>query len=881
MYSGAKLKITILMALSVILLALPVLAVSFSDDFESDLSSWTKICQHYGYDGSTYSWIPDAKISTSKSYSGQSSVFMSSQLVHKSYIYGTTEGAPPKDPYIKVNGCVYKSLSTSATGMHNLEVYFYDSMETRFSPPVGWWGLYFGVRLNPSYDCTDYGSGIPEAMECEPKGGFFVGFDDNMNTGSQYTHYEVNDVKTSVARTAGWHKLEFNLMTDGTNHLVAKIDGTIVFDGASSVSSLSTLALVGKGTNVYFDDLKLSPPLQCSDGTDNDNDGWTDYPEDPGCSAATDDDESDNPACSDGIDNDDDTYIDYPDDPGCDDKYDTDEFNLILKKQCEDGIDNDNDSRIDYPYDPGCSSALDDDESDDPACADGIDNDNDSWVDYPEDPGCSAQTDVDESDNPSCSDGIDNDDDTYIDYPYDPGCVDKYDTDEYNALALKQCEDGLDNDNDTLVDYPDDPACSSSDDDNESDDPACADKIDNDNDGWSDYPQDPGCSSLIDDDESDDPECSDDLDNDGDGLADYPNDPGCDDRYDTNESNEPIMKQCEDGLDNDGDGFVDYPDDPACASATGNDESADPACADGLDNDGDGLIDLLDPGCVDKFDTDEYNEPMITRELFFDTQTWDILVDGKAYDSMECYVKGKNGKGAFLCEKIIEVLDENIKKLEKRNSKGAKIAKSYLSDIRKRFTDMGKDGKCQLAEDEFDKVISDNRYKSLKTLLKRMKNIFMQRYKTDCKTYLLDYDGLIVEHSKDKKQIKATIVENDGEDVSSNAILYDLKFTGKRLRFYQILKVGKELVSVSYEFRSKVSTIIVDGKKEMKPGFVKLIVTTEKDKVGYRFEDSSFKMQSFTPTGWVINNGDPVSIFFYEFYYDIFNDDETDHLDEI
>ncbi len=107
---------------------------------------------------------------------------------------------------------------------------------------------------------------------------------------------------------------------------------------------------------------------ECSDGLDNDGDGWVDM-DDPGCSSPDDDDESDDPQLP----------------------------------QCNDGIDNDNDGLIDWPADPGCSGLTDDDESDNPQpeteCSDGIDNDNDGWTDM-DDPGCSDPTDNDESDDP-------------------------------------------------------------------------------------------------------------------------------------------------------------------------------------------------------------------------------------------------------------------------------------------------------------------------------------------------------------------------------------------------------------------------------------------------------------------------------------------------
>ena len=69
------------------------------------------------------------------------------------------------------------------------------------------------------------------------------------------------------------------------------------------------------------------PPPACSDGTDNDSDGFTDYPADPGCASAADTDETDPPppACADGIDNDADGFTDYPADPGCASAADTNE----------------------------------------------------------------------------------------------------------------------------------------------------------------------------------------------------------------------------------------------------------------------------------------------------------------------------------------------------------------------------------------------------------------------------------------------------------------------------------------------------------------------------------------------------------------------------
>ena len=128
-----------------------------------------------------------------------------------------------------------------------------------------------------------------------------------------------------------------------------------------SVNLLSLLAITGN----YWKPGSVTTVAACADKLDNDKDGKIDYPNDPGCSSATDNDETDPPlaACTDGIDNDGDGKIDYPADPGCTSATDTDESNP-LPAACADGIDNDKDGKIDYPADPGCSSTTDTDETD-------------------------------------------------------------------------------------------------------------------------------------------------------------------------------------------------------------------------------------------------------------------------------------------------------------------------------------------------------------------------------------------------------------------------------------------------------------------------------------------------------------------------------------
>ncbi len=63
------------------------------------------------------------------------------------------------------------------------------------------------------------------------------------------------------------------------------------------------------------------------------------------------------PACNDGIEDDGDGLTDFPNDPGCASAGDLDERSPALV--CDDGEDNDNDLLIDFPADPGCTSPLD------------------------------------------------------------------------------------------------------------------------------------------------------------------------------------------------------------------------------------------------------------------------------------------------------------------------------------------------------------------------------------------------------------------------------------------------------------------------------------------------------------------------------------------
>jgi hypothetical protein len=87
------------------------------------------------------------------------------------------------------------------------------------------------------------------------------------------------------------------------------------------------------------------------------------------------------PACRDGLDDDLDGKTDWPDDPGCSSPDDVSE-----RYACEDQLDDDGDGLIDYPLDPGCAAPTVDVEN--PPCQNGIDDDGDGLVDSA-DPQCS------------------------------------------------------------------------------------------------------------------------------------------------------------------------------------------------------------------------------------------------------------------------------------------------------------------------------------------------------------------------------------------------------------------------------------------------------------------------------------------------------------
>jgi hypothetical protein len=224
----------------------------------------------------------------------------------------------------------------------------------------------------------------------------------------------------------------------------------------------------GQGRLIYY---LTRNPVQCSDGRDNDDDGYTDYAgglsdlRDPGCENNLDDAES--TKCSNGGDDDGDGEIDYKadgsGDPGCSDG--SDESELSQTMQCDDGDDDDGDGKIDYKVDgsgdPGCTGPDDNDESHNlHKCDDGADNDHDGTIDRG-DAGCTSDDDDDElADHLVCDNGRDEDSDGRADFKVngtgDADCTGPTDNDERSPTftwSMPERYNGTDRNGDGLADY--------------------------------------------------------------------------------------------------------------------------------------------------------------------------------------------------------------------------------------------------------------------------------------------------------------------------------------------------------------------------------------------------------------------------------------------
>jgi len=283
-----------------------------------------------------------------------------------------------------------------------------------------------------------------------------------------------------------------------------------------------------------FDVLVGDAAGDCTDGGDEDGDGWFNT-DDPDCSYFLRGFEYGYSqfACNDGVDNDIDGFVDAEDGDCLSPIQNTED---AIDANCLDESDNDGDGWIDFD-DADCMFGVAEDGStnDEIECADGIDNDGNGAIDAEDSDNCSSGLDSYENSTWSCEDGIDNDGDGYVDNAEDPDCAER----AYEfGHSVGQCTDGADNDGDGDIDGADSDCVSPLVAWEEPD--QCSDGADNDGDGWTDN-NDPGClafnSPLEDDGFVAAYACNDGNDNDGNGLTDH-EDPNCEYPWDNIEAEE-------------------------------------------------------------------------------------------------------------------------------------------------------------------------------------------------------------------------------------------------------------------------------------------------------------------------------------------------------
>lgn len=287
----------------------------------------------------------------------------------------------------------------------------------------------------------------------------------------------------------------------------------------------------------------------CGDGRDDDNDGETDFPNDPGCTSALDADETDScpgagcPACANGIDDDGDGDTDFPDDSNCASASAASEFNCTggdPVRIFQTNVTGQSTSSLANDYQLTC----------------GIDGRDEVWL-------MQVNTDLEEIRIDTIGSSID----TAIALRrgscggFDLQCDDDSGGSGDSSLFLVGISAGeyylIVDDKNTSGTYnlnvrgiyangaacdptstafvcgaghlcegpPGNATCNPT---------ACNDTVDEDGDGLGGFPSDPGCATSTDDDETDTcpagpgcPQCADDIDNDGDGFTDYGDDPGC------------------------------------------------------------------------------------------------------------------------------------------------------------------------------------------------------------------------------------------------------------------------------------------------------------------------------------------------------------------
>jgi hypothetical protein len=312
-------------------------------------------------------------------------------------------------------------------------------------------------------------------------------------------------------------------------------------------------------------------PPQCNDGIDNDGDGFTDYPNDPGCFSPNEDSEIDDcpsgpdcPQCSNGIDDDGNGFTDFAGgDPGCYAAGDYDEYTQD-PTACGGGTQIQSlpfDGHVMGTFTGGATSQLMG------KCGgSGSEQVFEIRLTQPKvmvattDTGNTAADTVlyvrsamctDATQELACNDDISmTDHQSSVTVPLEAGTyylvVDAHDSSVSGAFDLQvkffagegtPCTMAMDCGPGLVCRVPhlgSAMVCSK---------PECSDGVDDDGDGKLDFPDDPGCTSVADNDETDDcpsgpncPECGNGRDDDGDGHIDYPADPSCKSAASTSEA---------------------------------------------------------------------------------------------------------------------------------------------------------------------------------------------------------------------------------------------------------------------------------------------------------------------------------------------------------
>jgi hypothetical protein len=290
----------------------------------------------------------------------------------------------------------------------------------------------------------------------------------------------------------------------------------------------------------------------CNDGLDNDGDGIADFPNDPGCSSVTDDDEADGcpggancPVCSNGLDDDNDGYVDYPDDTEC----------ASASGDSESCAASEGSTPLVLAVTPGTTAGATNDSA--PACGSSTNEAPDRMYALT----VPALTSLSVT-STSSFDHVLALYDNACGLPAlgcsDPGTVT---TGPLAAGTYRVLMDGYSSASGTYTIMVSGKIAAGE----SCDGPLALSGALVCSDGYA-------CSGAMGSRTCQPSLCNNGIDDDADGHVDYPNDPGCESMSDNDETDPAIAPVCANGMDDDADGLTDYPDDFGCSSASGTSE---------------------------------------------------------------------------------------------------------------------------------------------------------------------------------------------------------------------------------------------------------------------------------------------------------------------